>query len=265
MIPLTLLFLAQKRNLLIPLELSRVMHQGSDYVERSFELSRSVLETSPLAIDIQTDSHERRNRGLRMDWLELEAVDSRSRFIPVGRTVLWSALLSAVFALLALVTFERRSATVAGAAVPLGLALYGGFAGSFPLAHMVTSIGPFTLAVLGAAIVIRVTVWKSRGGRSGWIPLVTALAFLIRVGGVFHPRFYHPRSARTCRHGAGGNLPWCINTGKSLIPLTLRFFAQKRNLLIPLELSRVMHQGSERPVVHRQNCSAHEIKDLRSA
>ena len=39
-------------------------------------------------------------------------------------------------------------------------------------------------------------------------------------------------------------VPWCINTGKSLIPLTLRFLAQKRNLLIPLELSRVMHQGS---------------------
>ena len=28
-----------------------------------------------------------------------------------------------------------------------------------------------------------------------------------------------------------------------MIPLTLRFLAQKRNLLIPLELSRVMHQG----------------------
>ena len=41
----------------------------------------------------------------------------------------------------------------------------------------------------------------------------------------------------------GGWVPWCINTGKSLIPLTLLFFAQKRNLLIPLELSRVMHQG----------------------
>ena len=40
-------------------------------------------------------------------------------------------------------------------------------------------------------------------------------------------------------------LPWCINTGKSLIPLTLRFLAQKRNLLIPLELSRVMHQGTK--------------------
>ena len=39
-------------------------------------------------------------------------------------------------------------------------------------------------------------------------------------------------------------VPWCINTGKSLIPLTLLFFAQKLNLLIPLELSRVMHQGT---------------------
>ncbi len=42
----------------------------------------------------------------------------------------------------------------------------------------------------------------------------------------------------------GGKVPWCINTGKSLIPLTLLFLAQKRNLLIPLELSGVMHQGS---------------------
>ena len=41
----------------------------------------------------------------------------------------------------------------------------------------------------------------------------------------------------------GGAVPWCINTGKSLIPLTLLFLHQKRNLLIPLELSRVMHQG----------------------
>ena len=42
-------------------------------------------------------------------------------------------------------------------------------------------------------------------------------------------------------------VPWCINTGKSLIPLTLLFLHQKRNLLIPLELSRVMHQGTTSP------------------
>ena len=49
----------------------------------------------------------------------------------------------------------------------------------------------------------------------------------------------------------GAELPWCINTGKSLIPLTLLFLHQKRNLLIPLELSRVMHQGTAPP--HRSS------------
>ena len=138
--------------------------RGGAYVERSFELPQSVLEASPLTIEIQADSHERRNRGLRMDWLELEATDARSRYTPVGRTVLWSALLSAVFALLVLVTFEPTVATVAGTAVPVALALYGSLAGSFPLAHMVSSIGPFTLAVLVAGIGFRTTIWKSRGG-----------------------------------------------------------------------------------------------------
>ena len=52
-------------------------------------------------------------------------------------------------------------------------------------------------------------------------------------------------AAERALRGPVVGLPWCINTGKSLIPLTLLFFAQKRNLLIPLELSRVMHQGIE--------------------
>ena len=60
----------------------------------------------------------------------------------------------------------------------------------------------------------------------------------------FARRGPHPFGLRPPGRFAGGDLPWCINTGKSLIPLTLRFLAQKRNLLIPLELSRVMHQGS---------------------
>ena len=50
--------------------------------------------------------------------------------------------------------------------------------------------------------------------------------------------------ARAPRPVGDVSVPWCINTGKSLIPLTLLFLAQKRNLLIPLELSGVMHQGT---------------------
>ena len=51
------------------------------------------------------------------------------------------------------------------------------------------------------------------------------------------------------------SLPWCINTGKSLIPLTLLFLAQKRNLLIPLELSGVMHQGTLSAVLYCPNAA----------
>ena len=62
-------------------------------------------------------------------------------------------------------------------------------------------------------------------------------------------------------------LPWCINTGKSLIPLTLLFLHQKRNLLIPLELSRVMHQGSEMTLrfYGALNYSQNRARDLRCA
>ena len=54
----------------------------------------------------------------------------------------------------------------------------------------------------------------------------------------------HLRGTAVVVENAPKSLPWCINTGKSLIPLTLLFLAQKRNLLIPLELSGVMHQGT---------------------
>ena len=60
---------------------------------------------------------------------------------------------------------------------------------------------------------------------------------------------WEPLYEVTQMKGDGEALPWCINTGKSLIPLTLRFLAQKRNLLIPLELSRVMHQGTGNPAI----------------
>ena len=65
-------------------------------------------------------------------------------------------------------------------------------------------------------------------------------------------RFYHlvPRSGLVPLLSAPV-LPWCINTGKSLIPLTLLFLHQKRNLLIPLELSRVMHQGTSSAELNR--------------
>ena len=78
---------------------------------------------------------------------------------------------------------------------------------------------------------LRCSVKSVRNSEAGSTALTYKLCLL----------FIHPPA-----HGSEVSpaVPWCINTGKSLIPLTLRFFAQKRNLLIPLELSGVMHQGS---------------------
>ena len=76
-------------------------------------------------------------------------------------------------------------------------------------------------------------VWEQTFGAAP--PSSLSRVFLRRV-------LLHERQCRT--HG-GLSVPWCINTGKSLIPLTLLFLHQKRNLLIPLELSRVMHQGTD--------------------
>ena len=64
------------------------------------------------------------------------------------------------------------------------------------------------------------------------------------------PDYRRAEIRRSAQRERGSRLPWCINTGKSLIPLTLRFLAQKRNLLIPLELSRVMHQGIISPTLN---------------
>ena len=71
-------------------------------------------------------------------------------------------------------------------------------------------------------------------------------------------RFFGP----ACLYGQV--LPWCINTGKSLIPLILLFLHQKRNLLIPLELSRVMHQGNVLTTEHRLSGSRYSCSRRRA-
>ena len=108
-------------------------------------------------------------------------------------------------------------------------------------------LSDFELEIAGTAVVLEDAVANdaqfadeveraisSRPGSGGWaIDASPASSPLLRQA-VFVPE----------EPFAGARLPWCINTGKSLIPLTLLFLHQKRNLLIPLELSRVMHQGS---------------------
>ena len=68
--------------------------RGGAYLERSVVIPGSVLSAQTLDLELAVDSHERQNRGLRMDWFRLRAEDRRGRAVPDGAILLGSALLS---------------------------------------------------------------------------------------------------------------------------------------------------------------------------
>lgn len=164
--------------------------RGGAYYERSAEIPGSVLESRPFEMSLRADSHERANRGLRMDWLRLEAQDSRGRVVPAGSILFWSAVLSLAFwALASLSVQSRRLAFGLGMTLPLALGLFGTLAGPFPLVHVIRSLSISGLGVIGLGMLF--VPWARRRG-AALIPGITVTAFLVRAGALFHPLYYHP-------------------------------------------------------------------------
>ncbi len=164
--------------------------RGGTYYERSVAIPGSVLSSQPLDVEFVVDSHERKNRGLRMDWLRLEPQDPRGRVVPGSSILLWSALLSVAFWLLARICLQDdRWALVIGASLPAALALYGSLAGPFALGHVLDAlILPGLIVSVGAMLF---SPWAKRVG-APLLPIVFVVAFLVRAGGLFHPLYYHP-------------------------------------------------------------------------
>ena len=164
--------------------------RGGTYYERSVVIPGSVLSRQPLDVELVVDSHERKNRGLRMDWLRLEPQDRRGRVVPGSSILLWSALLSVAFWLLARACLgDNRSALVIGASLPAALTLYGSLAGPFALGHVLDAlILPGLVVSMGAMLF---SPWARKVGAS-LLPIVFVVAFLVRAGGLFHPLYYHP-------------------------------------------------------------------------
>jgi hypothetical protein len=169
--------------------------RGGQYLERTVEIPESLLSPGPLIVEIVADSHEGKNRGLRMDWLRVEALE-RGRVTPEATTSFWCATLAFLFYLTCLLTTRSVGRAVAA---DLGLViaffLYGGLAGPFPLAHLMAFVAPAALALLLAAIACLAMfdrVFGAGAGAARWLPALTVAAFLIRAGGLFHPLFYYP-------------------------------------------------------------------------
>ena len=164
--------------------------RGGTYYERSVAIPGSVLSSQALDVELVVDSHERKNRGLRMDWMRLEPQDRGGRVVPENTVLLWSALLSVAFWLLARICLGGdRWPFLIGASLPASLTLYGGLAGPFALGHVLDALTFPGLVVTLAAMFL--SLWARNVGAS-LLPVVFVVAFLVRAGGLFHPLYYHP-------------------------------------------------------------------------
>ena len=170
----------------------RFSARGGEPQTRSVTLA--TVDERPLRIGILSDSHERRNMGLKLDWVRLEYGASAT-----ARLAGFTALRPALVALLVFLTFRLlgwSSVATLLLSLPVASALTVGLVASPWVTHRFLTGIPlavtlYALAALsvGALLVRRGVV--SRGSRR----IVTTLAFsafLLRAALVSHPDFYHP-------------------------------------------------------------------------
>jgi hypothetical protein len=144
------------------------------------------LAGAPAEVAFRVDSHERRNRGLWIDWVRFE-LGPGSAVRPRG-PARWRPLLLTlgVFLLLRWSGFSSRGAALA--ASPLAVALLAwGLREPFALAHVASKL---TLPALALGTLLASVLRRRPGGR--WVLALFLLSYLVKGAGVFHPSFFYP-------------------------------------------------------------------------
>jgi hypothetical protein len=166
--------------------------RGGAVLERKASLG--VLPPTPVAIGIDADSHERKDRGLKMDWIRIGA-GSGARVRLTGWAIGSPALVIAlVLAFHLLAGWAPRDAVLLSA--PWCVAAVAGLVLDPWLTHRLLRGIPMAVAVLGGAGLV-VAGWLRRRGRlsAESMRALAALglaAFLLRAAAVNHPDFYYP-------------------------------------------------------------------------
>jgi hypothetical protein len=192
--------------------------RGGVYQERAVPWPAS---TGPVVVRVDVDSHERQDRGLRLDWVRLEPLGgTRFRLSP---SAWWAAPVLAVLfgALLALAGWSPMVA--AGGAALVGAILAAGLLADPWIVHRMLRGVPLALALFGAAGV-GLGRWLVRRGRvePGTLRTLTALglaAFLVRAAAVGHPDFYYPdlrTHARLVEFVARGGLGFFVHPSHAI-------------------------------------------------
>ena len=151
--------------------------------------SVAVLD-GPLSFAVRCDSHERKNMGIKLDWVRFELSEHSS-----VRLVGWAFWQPIVITLVLLAVWVASGAGVTRAATltaPLALALAFGLWSDPWLTHRLVrglSIGVplFGLAVLGIGRLIKID-----GTTLRVVFGFMLVAFLVRAALVNHPDFYYP-------------------------------------------------------------------------
>jgi hypothetical protein len=163
--------------------IDRFTCRGGAWVTRTVRLA--ALPPTPLRIDLVVDSHDRRNLGLKLDWVRLEAAGGRIGFR--GRAAWWPVLLVAgAFALFRFGGLSPGMAALAAVPWPVAAWLWGR-ADPFALAHVLSKL---TLPALALTAACAVVMRRRPGGR--WVVPLFLAGYLLKGAGVFHPAFFYP-------------------------------------------------------------------------
>jgi hypothetical protein len=166
--------------------------RGGAILERSVPLG--ALVPTAVHVGIDADSHERKDRGLKMDWLRV-GLGPGTRLRLVG----WAALAPAAVVALIFVLHLLAGWPPARAALwtlPWSAAAVLGLLLDPWLTHRLLRGLPLALALAGGAGLAVAVLLRRRGRLSAEsLRILTALAvfaFLIRALAVNHPAFYYP-------------------------------------------------------------------------
>jgi hypothetical protein len=179
----------------------RFESRGGVFQERRATLG--ALPATPLAVRIDADSHERKDRGLKMDWLRLET--PRGAVVRLRGAARWVPALVVMLAAILLMLGGWPGRQAAALVAPLALALAFGLWLNPWIVHRLLRGIPLALVVFGG-IGILLARWQlarlplldhTKGLRAQpeSVRILTALgliAFLIRAAAVNHPDFYYP-------------------------------------------------------------------------
>ena len=146
----------------------------------------AALDDAPLALRLAVDSHERRNRGLKLDWVRFDLGERA-----VVRAATAARVLPALFAtfLFALFRFGGLGAAPSLALVATGLACTVAAQRLDPFA---TLHALRQLAVPGAVVAVAGALVLRRLPLGQWAVPILVAGFLLRGAGLFHPAVFYP-------------------------------------------------------------------------